>query len=165
MPSIIFADGFTLYESRVICKYLARKYSFPLLLPESDVEATALFEQAQCVEMLYFAEPAGQIAFEKVAKRFMGLPADEAVVAKALRMVEAFFDVLDDFLERREYVAGDGFTLVDVFYVPLVQRLFLCGYEEVVESRPAVSAWWERCVSRPAVQMVAAANKEAAGGK
>ena len=162
IPVITFPDGFTLYESRAICAYLARKYSFPLLPPVSDVEATALFDQAQCTEMSYFAEPAGKIAFEKFAKRFMGLPADEAVVADALKVVEMYFDVAERLLQEKEYMAGDDFTLVDIHYIPLVQRLFACGYGDVVLSRRAVSAWWDRCMSRPAIAKMLAADEEAA---
>ena len=61
VPAVTFPNGFTLYESRAICNHLARKYNFSLVPAESDVEATALFDQAQCVEMLYFAEPAACI--------------------------------------------------------------------------------------------------------
>lgn len=128
VPAITFPDGLTLYESRAICKYLARKYSFPLLPPASDIEATALFDQAESVETNYFAEPAGKIGFEKFAKRFMGLPADEVVVADALKKVDAFFDVAETLLQESEYMAGKDFSLVDINYIPLVQRLFACGY-------------------------------------
>ena len=159
---ITTADGFTLYESRAICKYLATKYSFPLLPPNSDVEATALFDQAQCAETLYFAEPAGRIAFEKFAKRFMGLPCNDAVVSDALRSVEAFFDVAERLLQRKEYMAGNDFTLADIYYIPLIQRLFACGYGDIIVSRQAVSAWWDRCVNRPAIERMLAADKEAA---
>lgn len=155
-------DGFTLYESRAICKYLARKYSFPLLPPDSDIEAAALFDQAQCAEISYFAEPAGRIAFEIFAKKFIGLPPNEAVVSDALRSVEMFFDVAERLLHEREYMAGNDFTLVDIYYIPLIQRLFACGYGDVVVSRKAVSAWWERCVNRPAIQRMLATDKEAA---
>ncbi|KAL2813055.1 glutathione S-transferase [Aspergillus cavernicola] len=162
IPVITSAEGFTLYESRAICKYLATKYSFPLLPPDSDVEAAALFDQAQCAEMLYFAEPAGRIAFEKFAKRFMKLPPDDAVVSDALQSVEMFFDVAERLLHHKDYMAGNDFTLVDIYYIPLIQRLFACGYGDIIVSREAVSAWWDRCVNRPAIQRMLAADKEAA---
>lgn len=159
---MVSAEGFTLYESRPICKYLATKYCFPLLPSNSDIEAAALFDQAQCAEMLYFAEPAGRIAFEKFAKKFMGLPPDDAVVSGALRSVKMFFDIADSLLANKDYMAGNDFTLVDIYYIPLVQRLFACGYGEIIVSREAVSAWWNRCVNRPAIQGILAADKEAA---
>lgn len=162
VPVVTFPNGFTLFESRAICKYLAKKYSFPLLPPDSDPEAVALFDQAQSVEMVNFAEPAGKIAFEKFAKRFIGLPPDEAVVEGALRAVEAFFDVVEGLLQNHDYMAGNDFTLVDIYYIPVVQRLFACGYTDVIFSRKAVSAWWNRCINRPAIQKQLAADKGAA---
>lgn len=162
VPALLSIEGLHLYESRAICKYLATKYSFPLLPLASDLEAATLFDQAQCVEMTYFAEPAGKILFEKFAKKFMGLPADESVVSGALRSVEAFFDVAERLLQDKDYMAGDDFTLVDIYYIPLIQRLFVCGYGDIITNRKAVSAWWERCVSRPAIQKMLADDKEAA---
>jgi glutathione S-transferase len=159
---ITSAEGFTLYESRAICKYLSKKYSFPLLPPDSDVEAAAVFDQAQCAETLYFAEPAGKIAFEKFAKRFMGLPPNDAVVSDALRSVGIFFDVAEPLLQHKDYMAGNDFTLVDIYYIPLVQRLFACGYGDIITSREAVNAWWDRCMNRPAIQRMLAADQEAA---
>lgn len=161
IPVIISADGFTLYESRAICKYLAAKYSFPLLPSDSDIEAAALFDQAQCTEMTHFAEPAGRIAFEKFVKRFIGLPVDEAVVSDALKSVEMFFDVAETILQHKDYMAGDDFTLVDIYYIPMIQRLFACGFGDVIVSRKAVSAWWDRCMNRPAIKSMLAADKEA----
>ncbi|KAJ4341132.1 hypothetical protein N0V95_007296 [Ascochyta clinopodiicola] len=162
VPFIKFPNGFTLYESRAICSYLSRTYSFPLLPAESDVETTALFDQAQSVEMLYFAEPAGKIVFEKFAKKFMGLPPNDAVVSDALRSVESFFDVAEQLLRHRDYMAGIQFTLADIYYIPLIQRLFACGYGDVVTSRAAVSAWWDRCINRPSIQKVLAADRDTA---
>jgi glutathione S-transferase len=162
IPVITFPSGFTLYECRPICKYLARKYSFPLLPQDSDIEATALFDQAESSEQLYFAEPAGKITFEKFVKKFMGLPPNETVVSDALQSVNAFFDVTERLLQHRNYMAGNDFTLADIYYIPLIQRLFVCGYGDIILSRKAVSAWWDRCINRPAIQKILAADKEAA---
>ncbi len=161
VPAITCPNGFTLYESRAICKYLATKHSFPLLPPDGDVEAVALFDQAQSVEMTYFAEPAGRIAFEKIAKAFMGMPTDDAVVSNALQSVETFFDVAEGLFQHKQYMAGKDFTLTDIYYIPLIQRLFACGFGDVITSRKAVNAWWERCVTRPGIQKLLAADKEA----
>jgi glutathione S-transferase len=109
--------------------------------------------------MLYFAEPAGRIAFEKFAKKFMGLPPDDAVVSDALRSVEMFFDVAERLLHRKDYMAGNDFTLVDIYYIPLIQRLFACGYGDIIISREAVSAWWDRCMNRPAIQRMLALTR------
>ena len=92
----------------------------------------------------------------------MGLPANDAVVSDALQLVEKFFDVADRLLQRKDYMAGEDFTLVDIYYIPLVQRLFACGYGDVILSRKVVSAWWARCIDRPAIQKMLAADKEAA---
>ena len=161
VPVIVTAEGFTLYESRAICEYLTTKYSFPLLPSNADVEAVALFNQAQNEEVLYFAQPAGIIAFEKFAKKFMGLPPDDAAVLDALRSVEMFFDVVEPLLREKDYMAGNDFTLVDVYYIPLIQRLFACGYGDVIVTRDAVSAWWDRCTNRPGIQGMLAADKKA----
>ncbi|KAH8898003.1 glutathione S-transferase domain-containing protein [Thozetella sp. PMI_491] len=161
IPAVTFPDGFSLYESRAICNYLAKRYSFPLLPSDSDIEAVALFDQAQSAEMLYFAEPAGKIAFERFAKKFMGLPADETVVSNALRSVEMFFDVAERLLQDGDYMAGKNFTLADIYYIPLIQRLFACGYGDIILGRKAVTAWWDRCINRPAIQKMLAADAEA----
>jgi glutathione S-transferase len=92
----------------------------------------------------------------------MGLPPDEAVVSNALRAVEMFFDVAERLLHHKDYMAGNDFTLVDIYYIPLIQRLFACGYGDIIVSREAVSAWWDRCVNRPAIQRMLAADKEVA---
>lgn len=168
MPTVTFPDGFTLYESRAICKYLATKYDIPLLPPSSDAEATASFDEAESVESFYFTDPVTKITIEKVVKKVRGLPPDEKIVADSLQALETYFDAAENLLQKRSYMAGESFTLVDIYYIPLMERLIALGYGELITSHKAVNAWYDRCQSRPAIQKVLAADKEAAaaaGGK
>ncbi|CAI6310383.1 unnamed protein product [Periconia digitata] len=163
VPAISYPNGFTLYESTAICKYLATKYSFPLLPPSSDIEAMALFDQAASVEKSYFSEPSGKVTFEKFAKvKFLGQPTDEVVVSNALKSLGVFFDTQEQSLSQNGYLSGKEFSLIDIYYIPVIQRLFVLGCGDLVTSRKAWSAWWERCTNRPAVQEWLATGKAAA---
>lgn len=132
----------------------------PLLPPPTDLEATALFDQAQSVESIYFSEPAGKLSFEVFVKKFMGIPSDEKNIADAVTSLKAFFQVAETILEDRDYMAGSSFTLVDIYYIPLAERLFGCGYGELFTSQKNVKAWWTRCTERPAIKKTLEGNRE-----
>lgn len=61
-------DGFQLFESRAICRYVALKYGgIGKLMPDpSDVQKTALFEQAASIETSNFDPSASGLAHENV---------------------------------------------------------------------------------------------------
>ncbi len=71
IPYIVDDDGFELFESRAIARYLATKYrsNAPALLPDgSDVQKLAKFEQAASIELANFDPSVSGIATEKVFK-------------------------------------------------------------------------------------------------
>ena len=64
-------DGFTLYESRAIARYLIRKYpnqGTTGLIPTDPKEA-ALFEQAASVEVSHWNAHVAPFVFEKLIKQ------------------------------------------------------------------------------------------------
>ena len=69
MP-VIDDDGFILFESRAIGRYLARQYGHETrLIPDpADVRKTALFEQAASIELTNFDPSAYGLAVENIFK-------------------------------------------------------------------------------------------------
>lgn len=71
VPYIVDDDGFELFESRAIGRYIATKYrgQGPALIPDgSDVQKLAKFEQAASIELGNFDPFVSGIAVEKVFK-------------------------------------------------------------------------------------------------
>ena len=63
-------DGFIVFESRAICRYIALKYGgIGKVIPDpTDIKNTALFEQAVCVELCNFDPNAAGLAWENLFK-------------------------------------------------------------------------------------------------
>src|ERR1700730_6213349 len=144
-------DGFTLYESRAICKFLTAHLGLPYLPPASDSKSRALFDQAESAEACHFCPAAGAISYQKFLKPIVGQETDEVLVDTKRKELERHLDVVDGILKGQEYMVGRSFGLVDIFYILMVDRMMQCGLGELVTNRPNVEAGWERCMGRPAV--------------
>ncbi|KAJ6595078.1 glutathione S-transferase [Mycena vulgaris] len=141
-------DGFILYETRAICRYIAAKHSVGLI--PKDAKAHALFEQAASVEVTNFDSSAGKIVLETVLKpMFYQIPADAAVVAEALAVLEKKLDAYDVILSKTRYLAGDSLTLADLFHIPYAPLLAVGGVDVMSSpARPNVARWYNDLVGR-----------------
>src|SRR4029079_3910704 len=71
-------DGFQLYESRAILRYLDGKYGG---LAPTDLKDRAVMEQWISVEQSYFSPPAMKVVFQAMFNPMMfGKPTDEAIL-------------------------------------------------------------------------------------
>ncbi|KAF9231918.1 glutathione S-transferase [Melanogaster broomeanus] len=132
-------DGFILYESRAICRYLIEKYPTQgtLGLIPTDPQAEALFEQAASIEITNFDALAGSLMEEKVFKPFRDLQTDEARAAEYLAALNAKMDVYEGHPWKAEIPRWRGFC------APLATRMSS-------RARPNVARWWNELTNRPA---------------
>jgi glutathione S-transferase len=70
-------DGFILFESRAICRYIVAKYPDCKLIP-TDPRKNALFEQAASIELCNFEFYAGTAVFESRGKPCVPFPPSES---------------------------------------------------------------------------------------
>ncbi|KAJ7358370.1 glutathione S-transferase, partial [Mycena albidolilacea] len=110
-------NGFILYESRAICRYIAAKYPESNLIP-TDPKKNALFEQAASSEYANFETIAGGIIMEVWGKRTMGLKEDQAVIDAKTLALDAKLNAYNAILGKTKYLAGDEITLADLFHLP-----------------------------------------------
>ncbi|KAF8063505.1 glutathione S-transferase [Lyophyllum atratum] len=155
-------DGFILYESRAIARYIAAKYADQgtKLIP-TGLKENALFEQAVSIEQNNFNSSASGAVFEKIFKPIQGLTSDQAVVDEHLKKLDAKLDAYDVILSKQKYLAGDELTLADLFHLPIGSLLEAAG-SNVMETKPNVARWLKDISSRPSWQAVKGDFKGAA---
>ncbi|KAG6908219.1 hypothetical protein DXG01_005691 [Tephrocybe rancida] len=87
-------DGFILYESHAICRYIATKYSNQgtKLLP-MDIKDYAIFEQVASVEQSHFNQSAEGVISENIFKPFFGQAPDPTVFEAHIKKLDAKLDV------------------------------------------------------------------------
>ncbi|KAF8072245.1 glutathione S-transferase [Lyophyllum atratum] len=155
-------DGFILYESRAIARYIAAKYADQgtKLIP-TGLKENALFEQACSIEQSNFDASASGAVFEKVFKPRHGLTTDQAVFDEHLKKLDAKLDAYDVILSKQKYLAGDELTLADLFHLPYGALLEAAG-SNIMETKPNVARWFKDISSRPSWQAVKSEAKSTA---
>ncbi|KAJ7096857.1 glutathione transferase [Mycena epipterygia] len=151
VPMIEDHDGFVLYESRAICRYLAEKYAgqgMPLV--PTGLKEKALFEQAASVEFATFFPAVLKVVMESIVRQMHGLPVDEAALTQAVSELSAKLDAYEVIFGKQPFLGGDDFTLADLFHLYCAPLLAGAGIDVMVSTaRPNVTRWWNDLISRP----------------
>lgn len=141
-------DGFVLYESRAICRYVDEKFG-GAKLHGSDLKSRALVEQWVSIETSNFTPPAMKIIWSAFFGPLMGKPVDDEAVEAGRKGVAACVAVMERQLAKHPYIAGESFSIADIGFMPYIEYLFAAKHGDLIESSPNTAAWWQRISSRP----------------
>ena len=148
---VIEHDGFLLYETQAILRYVDRIFSGPTLTPV-DPRSAALMDQIMNVSDWYlFNGTANVIAFQRiVGPKLMGLTPDEAAIAEAMPRAHVVVGALAQLLGDKPFLVGDSVTLADLLVAPQLDFLAMTPeWTALAGDRTELCAWLERMRARP----------------
>ncbi|MCJ0761684.1 glutathione S-transferase family protein [Variovorax terrae] len=142
---LIEDDGFTLWESNVIVRYLCARHDPGGLCPEGlqprfDAERWMDWQQTTL-------NPAGRDAFVQLIRQ-PGGRIDTARVAQSVAATEPLLDLLDAHLARQAFLAGERFTMADIPVACEIHRWW--GLPQPRPARPHLERWYAAVQARPA---------------
>ncbi|KAJ6549336.1 glutathione S-transferase [Mycena sp. CBHHK59/15] len=149
---LIDDDGFILYETHVICRYIAENYAdqgTPLI--PTEFKAKALFEQAALIEYSNFNPYTFAMFFEGLSKPHRGLQKDKAAFDKAVSDLSAKLDAYEVILGKQKYMAGDELTLADLAHLAFGGLLEPAGCDLMTNKGPNIAQRWKDITSRPSL--------------
>jgi glutathione S-transferase len=151
---VLERDGFMLYETQAILRYLDRALPQPSLTP-ADPRRAARMDQAMNVNDWYLFHGVGNvIIFHRViAPRLMGKAPDEAAIGASMPKAKVVFNELARLLGENAYFSGEAISLADLMLAPAVEFFTLVPEWSVLGAPHAnLGAWIARMQARPSMQ-------------
>ena len=139
-------DGFTLWESNAILRYLCHAHAPHSLLWPQDPHQRANIDRWMDAQQTVLNRPMGVV--------FWGLvrtPADKrdpAAIAQGVADAAKAYGMIEPLLAKHPYIAGPDFSLADIPWGVHAHRWFNMDFER--PSLPALRAWYDRLCDRPA---------------
>jgi glutathione S-transferase len=140
-------DGFVLWESHTIVRYLAAKHGMGRLCP-SELRARA--DAERWMDWAFTFQRAMRDVFWGLIRTPPEKRDAKAIEDGRVASNKLAAEVLERSLERKAYVTGDAFTMGDIPIGCEIQRWMRVAIER--PKLPNVEAWFERLRARPAYQ-------------
>lgn len=149
-------DGFALYETAAIMRYVDEAFDGPSLQP-SDAAARARMTQIiSIIDSYTYPRTVGDLVIQRLVTPLLGGTADESIIEAALPEVDKSMRQFESMLGDHEYLTGNTFSLADIHLAP-VFAYFADTPESkgILASKPALSAWWQRVAPRDSMAKTA----------
>jgi glutathione S-transferase len=143
VPALVH-DGFALYETGAITRYIDRAFGGPALQP-TEPHALARMDQIIGIVDSYGYWPmVRQVFSHGVFRRRTGQPVDASEIARGLAASAKVLAALEPL------VADDGVSLADL-HLGAMTAYFVLASEgaTVLRQYPRLAAWWARLSARP----------------
>ena len=161
---VIEDDGFVLWESNAIVRYLCARYAVPpsgsepsFERPGAGLMPASLTARAECDRWMDWQATELSPMLRDAFLQLIRTPPQQrqpALVEESVRRCEPLLAILDEALADRAFLVGDGFTMADIPIGCTVHRWHALPIERI--ARPNVDKWFERVRNRAAAQAVLA---------
>lgn len=138
-------DGFVLWESNAVVRYLSRRHGQGTLWPEDERDCALADQWMEWFKTT--AYPPYIQLFWAIVRTEPALR-DAGAIARLTATLGQTLKVLEAQLARQPYVAGEALTMADIPYGPLAHRYLNLEIER--PELPGITEWYERLRARPA---------------
>ena len=148
IPVFIEQDGTTLSNSQVICEYLEEVYPEQNLIGKDPVQRSETRRLINWFDRKFNTEVTENLVSEKLMKSVLNLGEPHGPTVRAGRAnIHYHLDYIGFLTERREWLAGDVFSLADITAAAHLSAVDYVG-DVPWEQHQAAKKWYEKLKSR-----------------
>ena len=149
-------DGFTLYETGAITRYLDEAFAGPSLQPLEPRQRARMAQIISVVDAYVYWPLVRQVFSHRVFRPRLGNPADEEIIAAGLETSKGVLAALENLASGDAYIVSSEVTLAD-FHLAAMIDYFAMADEgaEMLARHGKLSAWFANMRSRPSMTATA----------
>jgi glutathione S-transferase len=146
-------DGFRLYETGAITRYIDEAFAGPPLMPNTPRARARVNQIIGILDNYAYRPLIWDIFVERVRAPAQGRDADEAKIAAALPLAETCLRALAELAEPDgPLLTGKAVSLADLHAAPMCA--YFCMAKEgvaLLSSQPRLGRWWQAMRERPSM--------------
>jgi glutathione S-transferase len=145
-------DGFALYETQAILRYIDQAFAGPALTPADPKAAARMNQVMGIIDWYVFPSLSIGIAFNRVVAPMFGIPVNEEAVAAAIEPGRTCIKALEEILGSKPYFTGDDISLADILAAPHLDFAAMAPEGADLLAGSPLLGWLERMNARPSLQ-------------
>lgn len=151
VPALVH-DGFVLYETGAITRYVDRAFPGPALQPADPTRCARMDQIVGVVDAYAYWPLVRQVFVHDVMRPHLGTAGDPQELQKGLDAAERVLDALEILAAADSWLTGPDISLADLHLGAMVAYFAQSprGAALLAES-PRLSAWWQRLKERPSI--------------
>ena len=146
-------DGFTLYETGAIARYVDEAYAGTRLQPQEPPARARMNQAIGIVDSYCYRPMIWGVFFARIVAPAEGIQPEEGHLAQSLAKCHTCCRALEDILGGKRYFTGDELTLADLHALPILLYFSMAREgAEILSAHPRLRAWLDNMAARPSVQ-------------
>ena len=149
VPTLVH-DGFALYETAAITRYIDRAFAGPALQPGSPKALARMDQIVAIVDSYGYWPMVRQVFSQGVFRRRTGQPTDPAEVARGLAAAAKVLAALEALAADAEFLVGPDLSLADLHLGAMVATFVQAPEgDALLKQQVRLAGWWARLAGRP----------------
>ncbi len=146
-------DGFALYETGAITRYVDEAFPGPKLQPADPKRRARMTQIISLIDSYGYPNFIGKVVWQRVVTPLLGGTPDDKAVSDAMPQVEKAAVALEELADPAgPFLCGPEISLADLHVAPVMAYFSQTPEGKAVLAKlPQLTRWWQAISSRPSV--------------
>ena len=146
-------DGFTLYETVAIARYVDRVFPGPSLQPSDPKQAARMDQIIAVIDSYAYGSIVGKLVWQRLVVPMQGGQGDESIVQGSMDIVRLCLSEFERLKGQNQFLAGSQVSLADCFLAPIFGYFTMTPEAgNLLQHTPGLRQWWQTMSERPSMQ-------------
>ena len=146
-------DGFELYETTAIMRYIDEEFDGPSLQPEAAKQRARMNQIISIIDCYTYTCTVGQLVIQRIVMPMLGEESDEAAIAEAMPEIEKCMNTIAGLSAGEKFLVSDRVSLADFHLAPIFDYFQSTpDSDPFLQNNTRLSGWWSAMSERESIQ-------------